>query len=71
MKNPVSKGAVIGSLIAVVVVVVIAAVVFFKPSLGPGPVVVPQKFKPPAGYDASKAGKPIGAPGGGPDNSSK
>jgi len=62
MKKPLSQGAIVGSLIAVVVVIVIAAFIVYKPSIGAGPEVKPQKFKPPAGFDASKMGGPIGAP---------
>jgi hypothetical protein len=63
MKKQLSTGAVVGSLIAVAVAVAIVAAIVYKPSFGPGPAVTPQPFKPPAGYDPSKAsGGPIGAP---------
>ena len=62
MKKPLSQGAIIGSVVAVVIIVVIAAMLFFKPSLSSGPPLTPEPFKPPAGFDPSKAGGPIGAP---------
>ena len=62
MKKELSKSAIVGTLVVAAVVVAIAAFVFFKPSLGSGPPLTPQKFTPPAGYDPNKAGGPIGAP---------
>lgn len=65
MKKQLSQGATIGVLVAVVIVVIIAALLYFKPSLTAGPPLTPEPFKPPAGYDPSKAGGAIGAPPGG------
>jgi len=65
MKKPLSQGTIIGTLVAVVIVVVVVAFIVYKPSIGAGPEVKPQKFKPPSGFDASKmGGGPIGAPKG-------
>lgn len=65
MKKDVNSKTVAVALGALAVVVVVAAVLYFKPSFGPGPVVQPKPFAPPAGFTPDG---PHGSPSAGSDS---
>jgi hypothetical protein len=64
MKKELSPASIALALGVIAVVVVAVGIAIFKPSFGPGPVVKPRPFQPPAGYRAPQPGAPIGAPAG-------